>query len=263
MGPWSPAIKINPWRRNGHGDSNPAGPSGPEGGGNGLTPSEGALNLGRKAPIASRCPPRAGATGDPVEEIRSSLARWTALLVVLALSPVLLADTLVLLDGTEMTGEVLDLSAEVLHLRDTRGNLVTVNRSKIARILFVTPPPKLKVDLRCAAADDELDLLLNGDPVQERVGALGSGWLDVTDRLQQGNNQIQVRVRNERASWGYRWELRINGKVSVFSCGQPGTKGKGCTCCGMTGNETGEIGPLEPLWLHVNRAAGAAEVVGR
>lgn len=172
------------------------------------------------------------------------------------------ADTVVLVDGTEVTGEVLDLEGDALHLRDSRGNNVTISRARIARILFETPAPKMKVEVRAAAADDEVDLLLNGDAVVERAGSLGSGWTDVSDRLVQGNNRLQVRVRNERASWAYKWELRIRGKVTVFSCGQPGVRGKGCTCCGLSGSETGEIGPLDPVWLHVDRPSGTAEVVG-
>jgi hypothetical protein len=172
-------------------------------------------------------------------------------------------DTVVLRDDTRLEGIVLALDEESIRLRTASGEVLQLPRERVARIVFDQPSPPLKVEVRCPMGDDEFDLLLNGDPVMENVALTASPWVDVSDRLQNGNNEFRPRIRNFRSTWAYRWQMRINGRVSVFSCGQPRLKGKGCSCCGLEGNERGTIEGLDPVWLHVDRALGTAEVLGR
>jgi len=197
-----------------------------------------------------------------IRRLRSA-ARLAALSLAVFLPLGALADTVILTDGDELLGEVLSLDAEKLQLKDSYGKVLTVPRSRVRRIVFEATPPPLRVEVRIAAADDEADLLVNGAAVLERVAGLGSGWVDISEKLGGGNNQIRILVRNQRSGWAYRWELRVNGRVGVFSCGQIGIKGKGCACCGIDGAMTGEISAVDPVWLFVDRAAGTAEVVGR
>ncbi len=198
--------------------------------------------------------------------LRPTRLRWRLLVVFLAFFRgwvPSIADTVVLRDGSQISGEVLGLDSEKLTLRDPGGAVKLLLRSQISKVLFEPANPPLKIEVRCAAADDELDLLLNGDAVLERAGPLGTGWVDVSEKARNGNNEFRARVRNERTSWAYRWELRVNGKVTVFSCGQPGIKGKGCTCCGLRGDERGVIDRIDPIWVHVDRSVGKAEILGQ
>lgn len=136
---------------------------------------------------------------------------------------------------------------------------MTLPRDEVASILFGPKAPRLKVEIRNVRSDDAATVLLDGEPVI--VDARGEGaWTDVTDRLKEGNNEIRLRIRNDRGTWAYRIHVRVNGKVSPIACGTPLVRDDPCREGGHTGVETGEI-DVGPFWLNVDRALGRAELL--
>lgn len=196
----------------------------------------------RCLPDASRC--------------RPALAVAVALAVAAGVPTV--ADVVERRGGSRLEGTVVSLDAEALVL-DTGSSRLRIPRSELVSIVFVAAPA-LKVELKNVRSDDAVDVLLDGDEVL-RDAREGGSWVDLTDRLKDGNNALRLRVHNERGSWAYRLHLRVNGRVLPLECGAPGVAGAGCTCCGKTGRELGTIDDLPTVWIHVDRATGSAEVL--
>lgn len=171
------------------------------------------------------------------------------------------ADVVVRRDGGRIEGAVLAVDAEFVTVKTDRGT-TRVARKDVASIDFEAQavPPPLKIEIRNVASDDSLDVLLDGEPVI-RDASEGGEWVDLTPRLKDGNNDLRLRIRNERGTWAYRFHVRINGTVTPISCGTARRREDPCRCCGKTGVETGVIDDLPPVWIHVDRALGRAEVM--
>lgn len=178
--------------------------------------------------------------------------------VLIALSH-LAADTIRLRDGRSVEGGLLRVDERSVVVRTDRGD-VRFDRALVAAIEFVPQRPPLKVELRNARSDDSIEVLLNDRPVVTGGGEMGA-WVDLTERLNGGNNALRLRIHNQRGSWAWALNLRINGKVQRLGCGMPNDRERPCRCCGMTGFETGTIDDLPPIWLFVDRDAGTAEVL--
>jgi hypothetical protein len=191
-------------------------------------------------------------------------AAGRSLLVLSALAllpPPVAADRVVRRNGPDIVGDVLSVDAETVRVQTT-GGTVSVRRAEVGSIVFDeadAPAPPLKIELRNVRSDDFLDVLLDDQLLITRARE-GGRWLDVTDKLKDGNNALRLRIHNERRVWGYHFVVRINGEVTTLQCGSPAT-GRGCRCCGMTGHETGTIEDLPIVWIHVDHALGRAEVV--
>lgn len=134
-----------------------------------------------------------------------------------------------------------------------------LRRVDVASISFEAPVAPLKVEIRNVRADDAADLLVEGEAVVTDAREGGS-WIDITPRLKEGNNRLGLRIRNSRGTWAFRFHLRINGDVVPVACGTPLKPDDPCTAFGHTGLESGTI-EVGPIWLHVDRALGRAELL--
>ena len=154
------------------------------------------------------------------------------------------------------------LDHEQLHFRDTSGRRVRIDRAQV-QIIRLTPTaaddPYLKVELRPVSANDSMDVSLNGEFLWEDVRG-SKAWLDITDQIKTGNNELRLRIHNDRASWSYHLSLRVNGVVTSLRCGEP-LRSIPCRCCGMNGDETGVLNDLPSFWLHADRAQGTVELL--
>lgn len=168
------------------------------------------------------------------------------------------ADEVVLRDGETMQGEVISLDDETLLIRLAGGERRFVGRERVDRIILSPPAevPPIRVEVKNLGSDDALDLWLNDEKVLEG-SRVSREWIDLTDRLREGSNEIRVVVFNERESWAYRWALRLQGRATTFECGIPARAG--CTEEGHTGTEKGEI-ELPSVWVFVDRDEGRVEI---
>jgi hypothetical protein len=182
----------------------------------------------------------------------------TTLAIALAAAIPAAADTVIRRDGSRLDGRVVSLDDAAVTVETGTGT-VRVKRSDVASIAFQDVAPPLRVEIRNVRSDDAVDVFVDDDPVI--VGAREGGeWTDITARLKEGNNPIRLRIRNDRGTWAYRLSVRINGKVTELACGTALDRSRPCTCCGMTGIETGSF-DLPPTWINVDRGLGRAEVL--
>jgi len=164
-------------------------------------------------------------------------------------------------DGSTVEGRLLRVDDETVVLRGLTGKTIRLERAQVATIRLAATPaaaPPWRVELRAVGANDSADVFLNGETLLREVRTQGE-WLDITDRIKTGNNELRLRIRNERASWAYDLTLRVNGVATPIRCGSP-TRAKPCTCCGLTGEEVGVL-DLPPIWIWADRAAGVVELV--
>lgn len=185
-------------------------------------------------------------------------ASWAAILAV----PPAVADTVRRTDGGAIVGEVLSLDGSWVVVRTSRGN-ERVPRSEVTSIEFgpaEPPPPPVKIEIRNVRSDDAVDVFLNDEEVI-REATEGGAWIDVSSRLKEGNNALRLRIRNGRGGWAYRIAVKINGATKVLECGTPNRNDDPCRCCGKTGLERGLIEDLPPVWVHVDRGIGRAEIL--
>lgn len=171
------------------------------------------------------------------------------------------ADVVVRRNGSQVEGQVLSVDATSVVVKTARGNL-RLERAEIESIQFVKSDavaPPLRVEIRNVQSDDEVDVLFDGETVI-RGAREGGDWIDLTPLLKDGNNELRLRIRNDRGTWAYRLSLRINGVVTPIECGTPNRSDDPCRCCGKTGVEKGIIDDLPIVWIHVDRALGRAEV---
>jgi hypothetical protein len=168
------------------------------------------------------------------------------------------ADEVVLRDGERLEGEVLSLDDEKLVIRLPGGERRHVGRERVERILLkpAAEVPPIRVEVKNLGSDDALDVWLNDDQVIA-ASRISRDWIDLTDLLRDGSNEIRATVHNKRGSWSYRWALRVQGKATTFECGIPNRAG--CTEEGQSGDETGEI-ELRSIWVYLDRDEGRVEI---
>ncbi len=171
------------------------------------------------------------------------------------------ADVVTRRDGAQVEGDVVSVDASAVLVKTERG-VVRLDRASVASIQFLESAAvrPIKVEIRNVKSDDSIDVLLNDEPVLVG-GREGGDWIDLTPKLKDGNNALRLRIRNDRGTWAYRLNLRLNGKVTVLSCGTPLRPDDPCRCCGKTGREVGIIDDLPVIWVNVDRALGRAEVL--
>jgi hypothetical protein len=190
--------------------------------------------------------------------------RWIGTAVVaavclLAVTPPL-ADTVTRRNGRTIEGKVLSVDDSWVVVQSS-GDRVRVPRDEVASIHFTEEAlPPLKVEIRNVRSDDSIDILLE-DEFVIRDATEGGSWVDLTPDLKNGNNLMRFRIHNHRGVWGYRVNVRINGKVTTLKCGNPPRLINPCTCCGKTGHEKGVIDDLPPFWIYVDRGLGEAEII--
>ncbi len=164
--------------------------------------------------------------------------------------------------GDVVEGHVLSVDEESVVVETTEGR-IRLRRSAVQAIEFgewSQEAPPLRVEIRNVRSDDAVDVYLHDELVIERARE-GGEWVDLTDRLKNGNNPIRLRIHNARAGWAYHLNVRINGVPSTLRCGTPLRPDQACRCCGKTGRELGEIDDLPVIWLYVDRELGFAEIV--
>lgn len=171
----------------------------------------------------------------------------------------LASDTVERRDGSTVSGSVVSVDRESVVL-DTESGTVRLPRGDVESIRFGRPVPPLRVEIRNVRSDDALDVFLDGQPVLVDARESGS-WIDVTDRLKNGNNPIRFRIRNARATWAYQVHLRLNGRVVPIECGTPLRAEEPCTAHGHTGREIGVIDDIPTIWIHVDREIGRVELL--
>jgi hypothetical protein len=169
------------------------------------------------------------------------------------------ADTVELTSGARHEGELVSVDAEFVVIR-VSGETLKIPRREVASIHFEPPAPPLKVEIRNVKSDDALDVYLDDHIVMADARQRGS-WIDITPKLKDGNNPLRLRIHNSRGIWAYHLNLRVNGVVTPLSCGEPFDLNQPCRCCGKTGEETGIVDDLPPIWIHVDRETGSAEVL--
>lgn len=171
------------------------------------------------------------------------------------------ADRVTLEDGRVTDGHVVSVDEDNVIVATASGR-IGLERAEVVSIEFgpaAEEPPPLKVEIRNVRSDDAVDVFLYEEPVIERARE-GGEWVDLTDKLKDGNNPIRLRIHNARLGWAYHLDVRINGVHTRLQCGEPLRADRGCDCCGFTGRELGEI-ELPVIWLHVDRPLGLAEVL--
>lgn len=168
------------------------------------------------------------------------------------------ADSVERRDGSRVEGAVLTVDETSVMLRTSSGTM-RIPRADVATISFGSVKP-IKVEIRNVKSDDALDVLVNGDEVL-RDARDGGEWIDITERLKDGNNAVRLRIHNDRGDWAYHLNLRLNGQVVPVACGTPQSSGRGCKAGGRTGHELGVIDDLPEIWIHVDRALGRAEIL--
>ena len=186
------------------------------------------------------------------------LVSGAAMLTLLALLAfaALAEDVVVLRDGGEVRGKVLSLDEHRVLVERRDGKRATVPRRDVLRIEFgEDEPPPLKVLVTVRAADDALELLLDGRPVASPE-ELRDGWVDIGPLLADGANLVEAVVLNESGTWAYSWMIDLGGRRVSLSCGQRGRRG--CTKEGRSGHERGRL-PGGKVWLYVDRSTGRVE----
>ena len=172
-----------------------------------------------------------------------------------------LADVVTMIGGRTYDGRVISVDdSSVVVLAD--GRRLKLDRAEVARIDFTeqAPPPPLKVEIRNIMADDSITVLLEDEVVIED-SRTGGSWVDLTQKLKNGNNALRFLIRNDRGAWSYRLSIRINGKAHSISCGQPPRYDGACKEFGHSGYEEGEIDDLPVVWIFVDRELGEAEII--
>ena len=168
------------------------------------------------------------------------------------------ADTVIRRDGSQIEGSVVSLDASAVILTTSSGTM-RVPRADVATISFTDVKP-MKVEIRNVKSDDAVDVLVDGDEVI-RDARDGGEWIDITSRLKDGNTPLRLRVHNDRGGWAYHLNVRLNGQVVPIECGTPMSAGRGCKEFGKTGTEVGIIDDIPPIWIHVDRTSGRAEIL--
>jgi hypothetical protein len=182
-----------------------------------------------------------------------------ALVVSLTAWAGLRADTVVLTSGASRQGELVSVDAGFVVIRAS-GETSKIPRAEVASIHFEPPAPPLKVEIRNVKSDDAVDVFLDDQVVMTDARQKGA-WIDITSKLKSGNNPLRLRIHNSRGIWAYHLNLRVNGVVTSLSCGEPYDLNRPCRCCGMTGEEKGLVDGLPPIWIHVDRELGTAEIL--
>jgi RNase P/RNase MRP subunit p29 len=168
------------------------------------------------------------------------------------------ADTVVRRDGGRLEGRVVSVDENSVVLTSDSGTS-TIPRSEVATISFSGPKP-LSVAIENVRTDDAVDVFLEGDEVVH-AATDGGAWIEFAPELKEGDNGMRLRIHNDRGVWAYRLLLRNGDQTVSLECGTPQAMGRGCTCCGKTGAETGVIDDLPTIGLHGDRALGRAEVL--
>lgn len=180
-----------------------------------------------------------------------------ALVLAAAVAPAA-ADTVVRRDGSRVDGRLVSVDPSTVTV-DTPTGVVRMKRDDVASITFEAAAPPLRIEIRNVRSDDAVDVFVDDEPVIVDARE-GGEWTDITAKLKEGNTPLRLRIRNDRGGWAYRLSLRINGHVTPIACGTPLDRERPCSCCGRAGTETGTF-DLPPLWIHVDRALGRAELL--
>lgn len=171
------------------------------------------------------------------------------------------ADRVTERDGRVTEGHVISVDESSV-IVDTGSSKLRLDRGGVVSIEFgpaAESPPPLKIEIRNVRSDDAVDVWVDDELVIDRARE-GGEWIDLTDKLKDGNNAIRLRIHNARSGWAYHLGVRINGSHTRLQCGTPLRADRSCDCCGFTGRELGEI-DLPVIWIHVDRALGFAEVL--
>lgn len=178
------------------------------------------------------------------------------LLLIWGCSAALAADVLVLKDGSEIKGKLVDVDAHRVLFQHEDGRQEPFPRSRVARIEFGSEPIPLRVRVRVDDADDEVHLFLDGTEIGT-PSQLEKGWFDLSPLLQDGPHQLTGEVANKTAFWAYRWVLEAGGQSFAFACGL--AHKSGCTTGGRDPREQGTM-PAGKAWLFVHRDTGEVRV---
>ncbi|MBP7149036.1 MAG: hypothetical protein KBD01_16020 [Acidobacteria bacterium] len=165
-------------------------------------------------------------------------------------------DVLVLRDGSELTGRLLELDAQRAVFELEGGARETIARTQIRRVEFgdVAAAP-LKVRVQVIEADDEVRLYLDGAEIAP-AAELKGGPFDLAPLLKEGPNRITAEALNQAGPWAYRWMLEAGGRKHVFACGLAGKSG--CTK-GGDARQKGVM-PAGGAWVFVHRETGEVTV---
>ncbi len=188
--------------------------------------------------------------------------RWIAggVLVWLCLAnvaPVIAADLIVLKDGSEYEGMVIELDRRRLIFEHDDGERETFPFSSLERIEFgEEESPPLHARVRVHGADDEVVIFVDGTAVAS-AAELRAGWIDISPLLATGTSEVRAEVVNRNGPWAYRWTLEAGTQKKTFACGLVGKSG--CRKDGGTGREKGTFSAGRAL-LFVHRSSAEAEI---
>lgn len=185
-------------------------------------------------------------------------ASWSAAAVTLALvfPAALCADLLVLRDGSEVRGRLVQVDAHRVLFAREEGGEVSFSRARVARIEFGEAPASLRARVHVLEGDDEVRLFLDGAELAAPA-TLEKGWFDLAPLLKDGPHQLTAEVTNRTAFWAYRWVLEAGTETFDFACGL--ARKSGCTAGGRDPREKGTM-PAGKAWLFVHRESGEIRV---
>lgn len=186
--------------------------------------------------------------------------RWSfaPVLWLCAAASVLAADLVVLRDGSEFSGRLIEVDAQRAVIEVEGGVRKSVDRHQLLRVEFgELPHPPLQVRVKVADADDLVVLALDNVPLGT-AAELKAQWVDLGPKLKEGANLLTASVENAAGSWAYRWLMEVGKERKTYACGI--AKQVGCKRAGGSGQERGtfEVGRI---WLYVRHETGEVKIV--
>ncbi|MDQ7006544.1 MAG: hypothetical protein Q9Q40_04890 [Acidobacteriota bacterium] len=166
-------------------------------------------------------------------------------------------DRVTLRDGDEVVGKVLELDSQRLLLELPDGRRRHIPRVEVLSIVFgESSAPPVVVRVRVFSADDEVRIFANDEEVAPADTLRGS-WVDLSQALHDGANEIYAEVSNRTNVWAYRWVIDAGGRRTTFACGIPHRSG-----CSSQGRDPRARGTMDAgrAWIYLHRREGTVEV---
>ncbi len=89
-----------------------------------------------------------------------------------------------------------------------------------------TPPSRKVYKIRITNIDDHGECQVNGHKAASANYYGDTGWKDISDKLHNGENEIEFKVKNEKGGFTYYFGFMENDQVKwEKSCGKVGSKG--------------------------------------
>ncbi|HHN74328.1 MAG TPA: hypothetical protein ENK10_03785 [Acidobacteria bacterium] len=182
---------------------------------------------------------------------------WLVVALLLGVSALADDDRVTLRSGDEIAGKVLELDSQRLLMELPDGQRRHIPRAEVQSIVFgEEQAPPVVVRVKVYSADDEVRVFVNGEEVASSDELRGS-WVDISESLHDGANEIRAEVSNRTNVWAYRWVIDAGGQRTTFACGIPNRSG-----CSSQGRDPRALGTMDAGrgWIYLHRREGTVEV---